>query len=321
MTAADLLEVVVHSTTPAGDRVALIDLRSADSDAALPPFDAGAHIDIHVGGFVRQYSLVGSDDRRDRYLIGVLRERDGRGGSAAVHALSAGDRIRVSRPRNTFPLDPTADHSVLLAGGIGLTPMVAMAERLHREGASFELHAYSTTPASLPLGDHLASRPWRERLVVHHSSFGDGFRGNAPRVIPRPRRGLALYVCGPAGVIASATACASALGWPRTAVHVEHFGRSEILETGGEQFTVVPASTNLPLRIGMNETIAQVLIRHGFDVTLSCEQGLCGSCITGVLDGLPEHRDEVQTIEEHDANTRINVCCSRSRTPQLTLDI
>ncbi|MGC5167395.1 PDR/VanB family oxidoreductase [Luteimicrobium sp. DT211] len=322
MSAPRPLDVVVRRVEPAGDRVVLIELGPADAAATLPPFTAGAHVDVHVGGFVRQYSLLGSDDDASSYLVAVLRERDGRGGSAAVHdTVRPGDRLQVSAPRTTFALDPDAEHSVLVAGGIGLTPLVAMAERLHREGRSFELHVYSPSAATLPLGAHLATRPWRDRVVTHFSAYGDSFRGNAPAVVPRPRPGVALYVCGPLGMVASATACASALGWPRADVHVERFERSAPVETGGEAFTVVAASTGRRMDVGEDETVAEVLQRHGYEVFLSCEQGICGSCLTGVVDGFPDHRDEVQTPAEHAANTQVNVCCSRSLTPTLTLAV
>jgi len=322
MSGRELVDVVVRRVEPAGERVVLLELGPADGATSLPPFTAGAHVDLHVGGFVRQYSLVGSDDASDRYVVGVLRERAGRGGSAAVHdTVRPGDRLQVSAPRSTFALDLDAEHSVLVGGGIGLTPLVAMAERLHREGRSFELHVYTPSATTLPLGAHLASRPWRDRVVTHFSAYGDTFRGNAPAVVPRPRPGLALYVCGPLGMVASATACASALGWPRSDVHVEHFERSSPVETSGDAFTVVAASDGRRMDVGEDETIAQVLQRHGYDVVLSCEQGICGSCLTGVVDGLPDHRDEVQTPDEHAANTQLNVCCSRARTPTLTLAV
>lgn len=319
---AGLVDVVVHGLTPAGERTLLIELRTSESGTTLPAFDAGAHVDVHVGGFVRQYSLLGSDDDAGRYLIGVLRERAGRGGSAAIHdGLRVGDRVQISQPRNTFPVDLGARHSVLVAGGIGVTPLIAMAERLHREGESFELHVYSATPSTLPLREHLEGRPWRDRVALHYSSAGDGFRGNAPAVIPRPSPGVALYLCGPMGMIASATSYAAATEWPRGAVHVERFERGEPVEVGGEAFTVVAASTGQRLDVGEHETIAEVLGRHGFEVSLSCEQGICGSCLTRVLAGLPDHRDEVQTAAEHESNAQINVCCSRSLTPVLELDV
>lgn len=321
MSAAGVLDVVVGSLTADGGRVVLVELRPAGPGTQLPAFDAGAHIDLHLGELTRQYSLVGSGDDRSRYLIAVLRELDGRGGSAAVHALAVGDRLTISHPRNTFRLDTDAEHSVLIAGGIGITPLAAMAERLHRRGASFEMHVYSRTPESLPLRRHLKSRPWRDRTVLHYSDHGDGFRGNAQTVIPRPAPGLALYVCGPLGMIASATGCAAAMEWPKDAVHTEQFARAQSVETSGEPFTVVVSSTGRELTVGPDETIAEVLRREGVETTLACEQGLCGSCLTPVLAGIPDHRDEVQSPVERESNALINVCCSRSLTPSLTLGV
>ncbi len=252
----------------------------------------------------------------------MLREREGRGGSAAVHdALRVGDRVRISEPRNTFPLDSAAGHSVLLAGGIGLTPLVAMAERLHREGASFELHAYSASEETLPLREHLASRPWASRVQTHYSATGDSLRAGAPETIASPQPGAVLYVCGPPGFIDAAVAYAAAAGWPEEAVRTERFVLAEPVELSGAAFSVIAASTGQEMGVGEDETIAEVLERNGFQVFLSCEQGICGSCITDVLDGIPDHRDEVQSPAEHASNTLINICCSRSRTPTLTLDI
>lgn len=321
MSANGVLDVVVHSLTPDGDRVVLVELRPADPGTRLPAFDAGAHLDLHVAGVTRQYSLVGGGPADGYYLIGVLRTRESRGGSEAVHAVDVGDRLTISAPRNSFPLDTGATHSVLIAGGIGITPIVAMAEELHRRGASFEVHVYARTPGSLPLGRHLDSRPWRDRVVVHFSALGDGFRGKAQSVIPTPAPGSALYVCGPLGMIASSVGCAAALEWPRHAVHTEQFARAQAVQTSGDAFTVVVASTGREFAVGPAETIAEVLRRDGVEMTLACEQGICGSCLTPVLAGIPDHRDEVQSPAERESNTLINVCCSRSLTPSLTLGI
>lgn len=321
MSAGGVLDVVVHALAPDGDGVVLVELRPVDPGTTLPSFDAGAHIDLHVGGVTRQYSLVGGGPAAGYYLIGVLRTRDSRGGSEAVHALDVGDRVTISPPRNSFPLDAEATHSVLIAGGIGVTPIVAMAEELHRRGASFEVHVYARTPEALPLGRHLDGRAWRDRVSVHFSALGDGFRGNAQAVIPRPTPGSALYVCGPLGMIASSVGCAAALEWPRHAVHTEQFARAQAVQTSGEAFTVVVASSGKEYAVGPAETIAAVLRRDGVEVTLACEQGICGSCLTPVLAGLPDHRDEVQSPAERESNTLINVCCSRSLSPSLTLGI
>ncbi len=320
----ELVDAVVHSMALAGDRVLLIELRAPTGE--LPGWQAGSHIDLHLSDsrgtpLIRQYSLLGSDADASRYLVAVLRERAGRGGSAAVHdRLRVGDRLRISAPRNTFPLAAAA-RSLLVAGGIGITPMLAMADRLERDGADYELHAYSASMATMPLLEHAAGRPYAGRLVTHLSSTGDSMRAGAPPYLGAPGPGDALYVCGPPAFIDAVVGSAAAAGWPEESVHVERFELAEPLELTGDAFAVVAASTGLRMPVAEDETIAEVLQRHGFEVFLSCEQGICGSCITGVLDGIPEHRDEVQSAAEHAANTQINICCSRSRTPTLVLDI
>ncbi len=322
MTGHDVVNVVVHQMTRASDRILLIELRPTAGDDLLPPFEAGAHIDVHLGALVRQYSLLGPAQDRHRYRIGVLRELAGRGGSAAIHdSVRVGDLLRISLPRNTFPMVSAIGHTVLLAGGIGVTPLVAMAERLHQAGESFELHVYSASERTSPLREYLAGRPWAERVWPHYSDTGDSFRTGPPAAVHAPAPGARLYVCGPAGFIDAATACAAAAGWPADAVHAERFAPAASVRTDGDSFAVIAASTGRRMEVGQDETIAQVLERNGFEVFLSCEQGICGSCLTGVLEGVPDHRDEVQSDAEHAANSQINICCSRARTATLTLDV
>lgn len=324
MSAHDTLEVVVHAMSIASERrpegTLLIELRAADPAEPLPPYQAGAHIDVHLGGLIRQYSLLGDPGQPGRYLIGVLRERESRGGSRAIHErLRVGDTLTISAPRNTFPLDESAGYTVLLGGGIGITPLVAMAERLDALGAPFEFHVYAADEASLPLAEHLAARPWAARVRRHYSAAGDSFRTAAPDAILDPPPGAAVYVCGPPAFIDAAVERTAS--WPEGAVHVERFALAEPVVTDGASFTVIAASSGQEMPVGEHETIAEVLERNGYEVFLSCEQGICGSCLTGVVAGIPDHRDEVQTAAEHAANTQINVCCSRARTPTLTLDI
>lgn len=334
-----LLELVVHSMTMASERVLLVELRDP-SGAELPAFDAGSHVDLHVGGMIRQYSLVNDNAERHRWLLGVLRQDDGRGGSAHVHdVLRVGGHVRVSAPRTMFRLEPAGGPVTLLAGGIGVTPLAAMAERLHRDRADFTLHHYARSAAARPLSEHLAGRPWADRVVAHHGDEGDSFR-NDPDVPGAWTDGATLYLCGPAGFIEAGMERALAAGWPDDAVRAERFAAA-LKPTGpgaagsgsgglggaangpdpDGPFDVVAASTGERMRVEAGETIAEVLQRHGHHVELSCEMGICGSCLTGVLAGAPDHRDEVQTAAEHASNSMINVCCSRARCAELTLDI
>ncbi len=311
---AGTIEVVVHSQSLAGGRAQLIELRPA-GDSHLPPAEPGAHVDLHLGSLIRQYSLVDTATP-DRYLICVQHETTGRGGSRYVHErLRVGDRLRVSAPRATFHLDDRPHHAILVAGGIGITPLLAMAGALHARGASYELHAYGHTADAVPLREYVAVQPYADRVLAHDA--GESLRLGPPEWAVRARTGTVVYVCGPAGFTEAATAYSAGADKVRT----ERFLLDEPASLEGDAFTVVARSTGQRMTVEEGETIAEVLERHGYEVFLSCEQGICGSCLTGVLAGVPDHRDEVQTPAEHAANAQINLCVSRSRTPVLELDL
>lgn len=309
-----MIEVVVHAQTLASERALLLELRAAGG-GPLPTADAGAHIDLHLSRLVRQYSLIDTGSS-DRYLICVQHEPYGRGGSTHVHRqLRVGDRLHISEPRNTFALEPESHHAVLLAGGIGVTPLLSMAAALNAAGGSFELHCYSR--GAMPLREYIEAQPYRDRTTFHDSGTGDSLRNGSPRL---PAQSV-VYACGPPGFLEAAAAHAATAGISAEAMRSERFQLEEPVDVSGDAFTVVAASSGERMAVTEDETIAGVLERHGYEVALSCEQGICGSCVTGVLAGIPDHRDEVQTAAEHAANTQINVCVSRSRSPILTLDI
>lgn len=317
----DTVDVVVHQMTVASSRALLIELRSTDPERPLPAFRAGSHLDLHLGGLVRQYSLLGDPAERHRYLVCVLREDGGSGGSDYVHrTLRVGERLTVSAPRTTFALDSGAARSILVGGGIGITPLLAMAEDLHRRRAAFELHCYARSEAELPLRDHIEQRPYLARTRFHYSAGGDSLRDGTPAYLADPTD-AAVYVCGPTGFIDTVRVHAAAAGWAEDAVLVERFQAGAPIDLAGGEFTVIARSTGQRMPVDDGETIAEVLERHGYEVFLSCEQGICGSCLTPVLAGIPDHRDEVQTVAEHAANTQINICCSRSLSAVLELDI
>ncbi len=311
-------EAVVHAQTRASKRALLLDLR-ASGGGQLPPAEPGAHIDLQMGHLIRQYSLV-DVGMTDRYLVCVQHEPEGRGGSRYVHQqLRVGDRLRVSAPRNTFGLDAGSHHAVLVAGGIGLTPLLAMAGALEARGASYELHVYARGQA--PLREYIESQPYRDRVSFHDTRSGSSLRrGGRPAWTLGPGKTI-VYACGPSGFLEAVTGHAGAAGIAADAIRSERFTVEEPADLSGDAFTVVAASTGERMVVGDGETIAEVLERNGYEVALSCEQGICGSCLTGVCDGIPDHRDEVQAAAEHAANTQINICVSRSRSAVLTLDI
>jgi vanillate O-demethylase ferredoxin subunit len=193
-----------------------------------------------------------------------------------------------------------------------------MAGALEAAGASFELHCYAR--GAMPLREYIESQPYRDRVTFHDSGAGDSLRAGPPAWQLAPEKTV-VYACGPAGFLEAARAHATAAGVAEAAFRSERFQLEEPIDLTGDTFTVIAASTGERMAVADGETIAEVLERHGYEVTLSCEQGICGSCLTGVLAGTPDHRDEVQTPAEHAANTQINVCVSRARSASLTLDV
>jgi vanillate O-demethylase ferredoxin subunit len=288
----------------------------------LPPFTAGAHVDIEIApGLVRQYSLCNDPKRRDHYQIAVLREPASRGGSAAlIERIEAGQTLKVSEPRNHFALEPSARRTVLIAGGIGVTPILCMAERLAHTSAPFELHYAARSSERAPFLERI--RTLGDRARVYFSEGPAAERLDLEAVLADPAPGAHLYVCGPARLIEAALAAAKAKGWPNSRVHREFFAPPEGQNQGpGEAFEVEIASSGQVLAVPADKAITQVLAEHGIEVATSCEQGVCGTCLTRVLEGVPDHRDFYLTPDEQAANDQMTTCCSRAKTGRLVLDL
>jgi vanillate O-demethylase ferredoxin subunit len=289
--------------------------------APLPPFAAGAHIDVHVGDqHVRQYSLCNAPHETHRYLIGVLRDPGSRGGSLAMHErVDAGSVLSISAPRNHFPLVEAA-RTLLIAGGIGVTPILAMAEALAAKGAGFEMHYCARSPEHAAFRERLAASGFSRQVHFHYDS-GDVAQKLDLSVLLAAPSDQHLYVCGPSGFIEYVLASARAQGWPDAQLHVEYFSGA-VIDTGGDQpFDVKLASSGQVLTVPAGRTVIQVLAEQGIDLPYSCEEGVCGTCLTRVLDGVPDHRDLYLTDEEHAANDQFTPCCSRAKTKLLVLDI
>jgi vanillate monooxygenase ferredoxin subunit len=286
----------------------------------LPPFEAGAHVDIHVTpGLVRQYSISNDPRETHRYRLAVLAEPNSRGGSAGIHGgFPAGAVVTVGLPRNLFRLDEGGGRSILLAGGIGITPLLAMAWRLSALDRDFALHYCVRDEARLAFRDELTTGPLAPRTFIHCDDGPDAQRFALGRVLSRPPPDAHLYVCGPAGYIDFVTEGAARLGWPTDRVHIERFTAN--IDPTGAAFTLV-TSGGLTVEIPPDRTIAAVLAEHGVEVPLLCEQGVCGTCLTPVLEGIPDHRDFCQSDAEKALNTQLTLCCSRSKTPRLVIDI
>ena len=288
--------------------------------APLPAFSAGSHIDVHLpGAIVRQYSLYNNDQETHRYRIAVLRDPASRGGSIAMHdQVKTGDTLTISAPRNLFPL-VSSPFSLLLAGGIGITPLLCMAQRLAATDRDFRLHYCTRSLSRTALKDSVAALGDRARL---HLDDGDASQKlDLPKALAAAPAGTRLYVCGPAGFIDFVVNTAKAAGWPTDHLHMEYFGAAPQDTTGDRAFEVRIASTGKTYTIAADKTVLAALQEQGVDVLASCEQGVCGTCLTRVLEGECDHRDMYLTDDEKARNDQFLPCCSRAKSPLLVLDL
>lgn len=292
----------------------LVDPRGRD----LPRFEAGAHVELRSGGFLRQYSLCNDPAERRRYCIAVLREAASRGGSRHLHDnVRVGDLVEVSAPRNSFRLDPTAERHRFLAGGIGIAPIMSMITELRRRGATFEVDYCTRSPEKTAFRVELAPLAADGRLRFHHDGGNPANGLDIAAALRAPRAGTHLYYCGPAPMMAAAAE--AALAWPAAAVHCEYFTAAPLLPAEERPFRIRLARSGADYEVPVGETIVGVLQRHGIPVRTSCELGYCGACLTPYLAGEPDHRDQV--LEENGRERYVLICCSRSKSPVLELDL
>jgi ferredoxin-NADP reductase len=283
---------------------------------ALPDAEAGAHIGLMLpGGLERQYSLVHAGPVPMRYVVGVKRDAASRGGSQYLHdTMKVGDRLEIAPPRNNFPLNSDAEHTVLIAGGIGVTPIYCMVQQLERRGASFELHYACRAREDAAFIDQLAGR---SNVHLHFDDENGGAVMDIASAVRAASPEAHLYCCGPTPMLAAfEAACA---GRPAEQVHVEYFTQKyEAAEDGG--YTVVLARSQKEFLIPPGKSILHVLQDAGIDVASSCEEGVCGACETAVLSGTPDHRDAILSDQERAANDTMFICCSGSKSERLVLD-
>jgi ferredoxin-NADP reductase len=293
----------------------LVDPRGRD----LPRFEAGAHVDLQIAGLVRPYSLCNNPAERRRYRIAVLREDTGRGGSRHLHDhVRVGDLVEVSIPQNSFRLEPAATRHHLIAGGIGIAPIMAMIAELQRHHAEFEVDYCTRNPERTAFRHEVAPLAAEGRLRFHHDG-GDPASGlDIAGVLREPRSGTHVYYCGPASLMAAAAR--ATCEWPAGAVHCEYFsGVAERFAAAERPFRIKLARSGGDYEVAVGETIVEVLRRHGIAARTSCELGYCGACLTPYLAGEPDHRDQV--LEENGRRRYVLICCSRSKSPVLELDL
>lgn len=313
---------VARRTVEAPD-ILCLELRPVNG-GSLPPFTAGSHIEIETpSGRVRQYSLCNSPQETDRYVVGILRDANSRGGSESIHnAVTEGSLLNISEPRNDFPLIP-GKRSLLLAGGIGITPMLSMAEELTRHGTAFELHYFARSRCQAGFLDRIAGSSFANSVHTHFDDESGQDRPDIKGLLSGPGviDGAEVYVCGPSGFLEAIRRDASALGVATGQLHYELFGANGTADKAGDTFLVRLARSGGSYEIPRDRTITDVLAQNGVEIPISCEEGVCGTCITNVVSGEPDHRDSFFSEQEKTASTQIMPCCSRSKSAELVLDI
>lgn len=315
---SDGLTVAVTKRDLIASNVVALELRALD-DAMLPAFTAGAHVDLHLpNGLVRQYSLCGDPEDRGCYRLGILLAAESRGGSLSAHRdLAVGSQVVIGPPRNLFELTPEGTEVVLVGGGIGITPLLAMAHSLRRAGRVFTLHACARTADRLAFRSEIAA--FGDAAQVHLDDGREEKPFDFERDVGSWRPGRVLYTCGPDGFMAMVREQAGAAGWPAEAVRQESFSAAAI--EPGERFTVEARRSGVTVEVGETTSIAEALAAAGVAVELSCEQGVCGTCLTPIVEGVPDHRDLYLTDDEKARNDCLTICCSRAKSARLVLDI
>jgi vanillate O-demethylase ferredoxin subunit len=314
----DVIIKAIHDS--AGVRV--LELHAADG-AALPAYEAGAHVDVTLGnGVMRQYSLCCSEPSGSAYRLGVKRELQSRGGSAWLHDVAQiGTVLKLGQPRNAFALAPSAGQYLLYAGGIGITPILSMAYALLRRGAEFRLAYFVRDADSIAFADELTAGPLAPYVQIHVGLGADGVGAClSASMAAAPAAGTQVYVCGPAPFMdAVMTTGASRFG--ADAVHQESFG---VVAPGGEgetPFVLKLARSQREIAVPVGRTALACLQEAGINIDCSCEVGVCGTCRTVLLDGVPDHQDSVLSTQERQANDCFMPCVSRARSAALVLDL
>ncbi|MCO5066689.1 MAG: PDR/VanB family oxidoreductase [Rhizobiaceae bacterium] len=318
---ADWLEVVVKDIRKEAEGVLSFELTASDG-RPLPAFEPGSHLDVKTpAGFVRQYSLCEQYADSGTYRIAVLKEPAGKGGSTSMHdALHPGDRLTVSAPKNHFKLAPGAAHYLLIAGGIGITPLLPMAQALAQADARFELHYSGRSRSRMAFRDQLDRAEWRSNVHSHVSETGQ--RADLAAIFSTVPAGTEVYFCGPAPFMDAVHAAAIGAGLGADALHREYFhAAAAVSHSADEAFDLVVASTGKRIRVEAGQAATDAMAACGIDVTTSCEQGVCGTCLTRVLRGVPDHRDWFLTEREREANDVFLPCCSRAKSSELTIDL
>ena len=315
------LQAFVHTLRFEAEDIIGIELRPVGADA-FPAFDAGSHIDLHLpNGLVRSYSLLNAPGETHRYVLAVLKDKASRGGSRCVHEqLRIGLKLTISAPRNNFPLHEDAAHTVLVAGGIGVTPILCMGRRLQQLGKSFEVLYFARSRQSAALVPEI------EALGAPVHWHFDADQGGPPdlKALLGARDKLGnthFYACGPSVMLDNFVATCEALGHANA--HIERFSAVEVAASADakKSYTVELKRSGKVIEITPDQSLLHTLLAHKIDLDHSCEEGICGACETRVLEGEPDHRDSVLSASEQASNKVMMVCVSGCKSARLVLDL
>ena len=313
-----VIQVIVSKAETMATDIVKYEFQSVDG-TALPEWQAGAHLDIVVAPeFLRQYSMSGNPADRTVYQIGVLNEHDGRGGSRLMHRIfNEGRKIFISRPINHFPVDSEATYSILMGGGIGITPMIAMAHELHHSGRNFELHYSGRSRSSMGYLQDLQSFAWADKVTLHITD--EGTRCDLDQIIDQYQPGWHIYTCGAERYMNGVIAAANAAAYPEEAQHLEYFSVPEQPDYVNHDFRLKLAKSGKELLVPADRIATDVLIENGINVDVKCSDGLCGVCKCGLLSGEVEHRDFVLSKAQRQSN--VILCQSRAATDGGTIEV
>jgi ferredoxin-NADP reductase len=315
-TKGGLIDVLLKRVHYAAKDISLFEFGRLDN-RPLPSIDAGSHVDLHLpNGMVRQYSLLSATSDPRTYVIGVKREESGRGGSLFMHeALHAGDQLRIGSPRNNFPLAENAKHTIFIAGGIGITPIWCMLNRLRELGQSWQLYYSCRFTSQALFFDELSAQ---RRVKFHFDDQSQGRVIDVDEIVRQAPKYSHFYCCGPPPMMSAFERATE--GWRPEQLHTEYF--SNVQQAAIERrFVVQLARSGKEVIVEPGNSILKALREAGCNVPYSCESGICGTCEMRVLGGVPDHRDNILTDAERALNTKIMICCSGSLGERLILDL
>ena len=318
---SNTLQSFVHTLRYEADDIISVELRPVQG-TQFPAFEAGSHIDLHLpNGMVRSYSLLNAAVEANRYVVGVLKDRASRGGSRCVHEqLRIGMRLTISVPRNNFRLHEDATHSVLVAGGIGVTPLLCMARRLQALGRSFEVLYFARSRRSAAFVAELQALG--APIHWHFDEEACGPPDLATLLKARPAQaGTHYYACGPAVMLDAFERDCAAQGYANA--HIERFAAVEVAAASDalDSYKVELRRSGKVASVAKGQSLLEAIRACGIEPITSCEEGICGACETRVLDGMPDHRDSVLSPAERSANQVMMICVSGCKSASLALDL